>query len=480
MSKYSNIIALIGVIIFGCSCQRAVIEPQQTELIVHSGTQDGVLRLPGDASETQIKVESSSPDWAAISLAEWLRVVPMGTKLRMISEANPDAIERKTQIQIFAGGITQHIEVIQAAGSPSLELGFAPQRVHHIGGEVRVDINSNGSDWTASTDAAWLQINRDLREGQLILKVSENPERYERRAFVDVRASADSEVKRFEVVQSGIVYWILPLLGNTFTPEQIEEGEIARKHILQGVPPRYSRERIFKYTTVSPAFTRIDYSFNHLSHYLYCKAILRDREILSGEDREEYISFLDVNGFSHLGQHVYWSKERRIEAEILLNMPEPCVRFVYYPAETTPATVGHPFPLSAMVIGTTTSQEVEDYQSTIGGVLTSNTQSRKIFTHTPDEGKPFTYEYYFSNGVMSELRFKTPNLFRYIYVGGNAVYITEDFRRMLRENGFEYYTYDPYSMLKQTYRNPSTNTEMVIQLMNYGGYSIQVTFKRYN
>ena len=475
-------IACIVAMLWGLSCQRSVVEPKQATLEIQGGVQDGILRLSGDASNTQLNINSNYADWTAISLAPWLQVTQQGSSLTLACEENLEATERKTQVQIMAGGITQHIDVVQASGTPSLELGFSPRKVDALGGEVRVDVNSNTDAWSATTDASWIQIKRDLREGQLVLDIDKNIERHERTAIVSVRASLEGEAQQFEVRQSGVIYWLIPILGGNLTPEQVSESEQSRKHVLQGLPPLYSRERIFKYTTVSHAFPRIDYSFNHLGMHLFSKAILRNVAILTEPDLSEYKAFIESEGFSHLGQHVYWHDKQRVEAEILLNTAEPCVRFAHYPAQPSDITTGHPFPLASVTIGTSTVADVDAYQTSIGGVLGATaTASRRVFTHTPSDGKskPFTYTYTFSAGTLSTLVYRNPNFSNYIYVGGNMVYPTADLRRMLREEGFEYYSFDQYSMFKRVYRNPQTRVELTLELTSGGGYAIQMTFRRY-
>lgn len=473
-------IACIMAMLFSLSCQRSVVEPKQATLNIQGGIQDGILRLSGEASNTQLNINSNYTDWTAISLAPWLQVTQQGSSLTLTCEENLEAIERKTQVQIMAGGITQHIDVVQASGAPSLELGFSPRKVDALGGEVRVDVNSNTDAWSATTDATWIQIKRDLREGQLVLNIDKNIERHERTATVRVRTSLEGEAHQFEVTQRGVVYWLIPILGSNLTPEQVSESEQSRKHVLQGLPPLYSRERIFKYTTVSQAFPRIDYSFNHLGTHLFSKAILRNVAILAEPDLSEYKSFIESEGFSLLGQHVYWNDKQRVEAEILLNTAEPCVRFAHYPAQPSEITTGHPFPLASATIGTSTTDDVDAYQTSIGGVLGATaTASRRVFTHTPGDGsKPFTYTYTFRGGVLYTLVYRNPNYSKYIYVGGNMVYPTADLRRILREEGFEYYSFEPYSLFKRVYRNPQTGVELTLELTS-GQYAIQMTFKRY-
>lgn len=479
--KVHSIIVATLLTVCAYSCTRTELEPQQAELMVVLEGEGGVLRLAGNAAQTRISVQTNREDWTAISTAKWLQLKPEGTTLLVQCEANPEASERKAQVQVISGGISKQFEVYQASGTAVLELGFAPQKLDQFGGEVRVDINSNGDQWTASTEADWIKIDRDLREGQLVLTVDENTVRYERKAVVEVRASAESEPQRFEVVQSGIVYWIVPILGSGLTPDQINEGETARKHTLQGIPPQFG-DRTFRYTTVSPAFTRMDYTFNYQTNHLFTKAILRNAEVLQGNELVEYVDFLKGKGFSELGHQVYWLEKQRIEAEVLLHQAEPCVRFTHYPAEEANIEVGHPFPLNGVTIGVTTAEQIDAYQASIGGVLNvaNSSPTRRVFTHTPGGSrKPFTYEYTLMNGTLSQLRFTNPNFFQYVYIADKRLFATADLRRQIREAGFRYHSFGLYSLFQETYRNPETQTEMMMQMVTLGGNAIQMTFKAY-
>lgn len=479
--KVHSILAAALIVVCGYSCDRTELEPQQAELVVDLATEGDVLRLAGSAVETRVPVQSNYKDWTAISSAKWLVLKPDGKSLLVKCEPNPEAYERRAQIQVISGGISKQFEVLQSSGIAVLELGFTPHKLDQFGGVVRVDVNSNSQEWTATTEADWIKIDRDLREGQLLLTVEENTVRYERKAVVAVRASAESEVQSFEVVQSGIVYWIIPILGAGLTPDQIDEGETARKHILQGVPPRFG-DRTFKYTTVSPAFTRMDYTFNSQAHHLFTRAILPSADILQGDDLVEYVAFLGEQGFMELGHKAYWHERQRVEAELLLHHSEPCVRFVHYPAEEFNIQVGHPFPLSGVTIGVSTAEQIDAYQATIGGVLnaTNSTTTRRVFTHTPEGSlKPFTYEYTLRNGTLSGVRFTNPNLFQYIYIADKRIYPTADLRRQLREAGLRYHSFGLYSIFQQTYRNPETQIELQLQLQSVGGYAIQMTFGAY-
>lgn len=473
--------------LLGHSCQREVVEAETPTLqVAHS---DSKVMIPADGTEVSLAVSSNRADWSAIAQDAWLEVSKGDKQLILKAQSNTSMATRRTSVQVLAGGLSRRVEVEQQSGTASVNLGLTPRAVDQWGGELRIDIDSNGDTWVATTDAEWLKLERDTREQQLIVLVSEHTERRKRTATIVVRPSEGAEPKTIEVQQEGIRYWLLPILSKGQTIDLVEGQEVARRHTLVGKPSSsWAFEKVYKFATISPAFPRLDYVFNRTGEYLFCKAMLQSPAILEGAEHTEFAEYLVARKFEDKGHHVYWNEELRTEAEVILEAAEPFVRYTYYPVDPNNNPTTDHFPLASVTLGSSTPEEIEAYQLSLGGVADEklSSASRKVYRHTKAGlPKPFVYDYKFTAGKLSLLTYADGNIGRYIYLGSSLVYLNAAFREMLHREGFKYHARDAYATyLKETYRNAEKRIDMVVEVQRTdpygsGGVAVVISFKAY-
>ncbi len=481
-------IAILGLLT--SACQRDKVHEPETPILDITIPQGGVVEFTNEASEASITVNTTSDEWGAAAADSWLTVTPQKGTLLLKAESNVDPTERQTTVEVFTSNIKKSFIVTQKSSPLSLSLGLTPKAIDQWGGDICIDINSNVDTWSATSDVEWLTLKRDLSQQQLVISVEENTAREKRQATIQVRVSDESDPLSFEVVQNGIIYWVLPIIEPGLKPEQVEELESTRRHTLQGIPNRYAPEKIYKYSTVSPVIPRIEYSFNKQEDYIHTRAILQNANVVSGEEYNAFAEFMRANGFSEDSTNLFVHEGYNTEAELLLGNSEKFILYTYYPEEENPqATVTH-FPFtSSLSFYTSRLPAITTYQTSIGGILDNNwsTTSRKVFRHSATgESKSYTYAYNFSWSSFNQLQFVDPNIFRYIYFGdNNMIHFTKAFRTMLRKHGYAFRSRDAYSQLKYVFRNAKRNVEVTIELGvnafpdkdETGGYAIIMTFK---
>lgn len=486
--KTMNVKAILAVALLcllGYSCQRDVIEPEAITLKVEKS--EGKVVLSAEGTEVNLGVSTNSPDWTAMAEDAWLEVVQGEKQITLKAQRNTSMASRSTSVQVLAGGLSRRIAVEQSSGVASVDLGFAPRAVDQWGGTLRIDLSSNADTWEATTEADWITLERDTQEQQLVVSVAEHTERRKRVATIEVRASEGAEPKTIEVRQDGIRYWLLPILDKGQTMDNIQTKEMARRHKLAGPPPNsWAFEKVYKFETISPAFPRLEYILNRTNDYLFCKAILKDVATLEGDEYKEFVEFLVANKFEDKGNQVFWSEELRTEAEVVLEAVEPFVKYTYYPVDPNDYPTTKHYPFQGMKLGSSTPEDVDTYQKSIGGVLDDkrSTASRKVYLHQ-SASKPVVYDYTFTtDNKLSKLIYTDGLIGRYIYLGTSVVYLNNSFRGMIHGEGFKYHSRDAYtSYIKDTYRNYKTSTDMVVEVVGtnayVGGPAVVLTFKAY-
>lgn len=482
--KAKLIWTLAFVCLLGCACQREVIEPQTPTLQVEKS--DSKVVLTAEGTDVSLGVTTNSDDWSAMAQDAWLEVIKGDKQITLRAQRNTLISSRSTLVQVFAGGLSRQITVEQLSGSAVIEVGLAPQIVDQWGGELRIDVSSNTDTWQATTDADWITLERDTKEQQLIVSVAEHTERKGRVAVIEFRSAEGAEPKTMEVHQDGIRYWLLPIFGKPLTIDDAQAKEVARRHKLVEQPiSAWAFEKIYKFGTISPALPRVDYVFNRTSDFLFAKTILKDVATLEGDEYTEFTKYLLANKFEDKGNRVFWSEDLRTEAEVILEATEPYIKYTYYPEDP----YNHPtidiFPLSSIVLGESTPEQIDAHQKALGTMLddTRSSLTRKVYTKKVGT-KQIVYDYAFTAGKLSKLTYADGIIGHYIYLNGSLVYLNRSFRELIQNEGFRFHARDPYaSYLKDTYRNAAKRVEMLVEVgtnpYDRSGVAVVLTFKTY-
>lgn len=455
---------------------------------------DGQLTLPATAIDQTIALKSGGADWRVFSTDPWLVASREGDAIRLKATSNTSQIARRATIEVVAVGATRSFVVEQQAAGAELTLGLVPDELDQFGGERRIDVNSNFDTWLVSTEAEWITVERDLVQKQIVLNIAENKARQPREATVEVRQAEGAEPLTFKVSQQGIVYWILPILDRTLKPEQLEELEDKRKSILQGVPPTYVMERIFQFTTTSPAIVRLDYSYTRRGDAIHTKAILADPSVVAdGEAYDDFRAFMQANGFEEVSAKFFRNDATRTEMQVVIGKSESFLHFCTFPENTDPQAtiIRWPWEDGKLTFLISTIAQTDAYQASIGGVKDSKytTTRRLVYRHTEaglEKSLTYTYNLSWSNRV-NNLVFTEPNYRRIVYFDEAMIFFTEPFRTMLRDNGYIFYSRDGLKTFSYVYRKASPKVELLIEIAEnaypatgeVAGHAVVMTFRQY-
>lgn len=459
----------------------------------------GQLSLPASPIDQTIALKSGGADWRVYSTDKWLTATREGESIRLQAQSNTSQQPRRATVEVIAAGATRSFVVEQLAASADLSIGLTPDPLDQFGGERRVDVNTNLDTWLVSTEADWVHVDCDFVQRQIVIKVDENKDRQPREATIEVRQSEGDEPLTFVVSQQGIVYWILPILDTTLKPDQLEELEDRRHNLLQGVPASTIPERVFKFSTNSPAIVRLDYSYTRSGEAMYCKAILADASVVAeGEAYDDLKAFMQSQGFVEESPRFFRHASLRAEAQVVQARAEQFIYFCVYPVDTEDPdakisrwpwdTAG---PLSFVYPGASLTS-INDYQTSIGGVRDDNytTSRRVVYRHTePGLEKSYVYSYNLNwSSRLSSLTYVDPNYRRILYFDGSRIFFKEPFRKMLQDNGYVFQSRDPYKTFSYTFRRSNPNVELLIEVVEHefplkgteaSGQAVAMTFKIY-
>lgn len=465
----SFIIALLGLGLI--SCQREQDPQFSPELSV---SQQETLTLPASEISHRISVLTNlAPgQWSVLSQSSWLKVNIENNGILLSAAANEAPQRRHTTVQVIGGGLKHTFEVVQSAASTTLEVGFAPEAIDQWGGELRVDVNSNVDSWIARSDADWIELTPNYRDGVVSIKVSEHTERTDRIATVEVIDQATSIIKTFEVVQKGIIYYMLPCSDPELSDDELVAYELGRRSKLKKSPSYF--DQTYKFTTVSPAFSEIHYTIDYLGDKSILKSqmILSSPSILDEKGKTEFFTFLKEQGFEELHTGIFFSEKHSIEVELKLDESQPYVLCTHYLTEDSPQPSVSQLPLEVSVFGKTTPAEVDEWNKANSGKIDTHLSignSRRAYRVIEgDENRMnvITRIYNFRYGLLESTIHTDQNIIRYLYYvivkSGTKFFLTKEFRKVIYREGFKLHTANQ-STNSYVFRNPETKIEMAVR-----------------
>lgn len=483
MKRPFRLLGLLSFLLLTYSCQNGGFE----ELDRLEVTTQAEVKSAAEATELVVGVETNYSKWAAVSKASWLTATPAGTNLVLQFEANPSLKGRATEVVITAGGMTKTLKVQQAGQAKlSLQIEGVEERLtlSKLATQRRLLVKTNAEEWTISSDASWLTADASPANGELVVRVQENPTTSTRTGHLTI--SAEGKTASLEVRQEGKLHFLLPygLWGQDL--EDVHALEQERGSSRQAVPNPTNRIAYYTYKTQSVAFPTVRYEFmNYGDSYLYTTALQAETSELVYS--EEFRKWLSDEGFvrvtsasvtSGIIEYIHSAKRLKLYtyAHKLTNDATSNTGMVYIiPLHNQPSrqTTLASLDLGPTNFGVATLSDVEQWESRNGGhydqEFTNNIGIRFWFAEAPYYGRGYFFrEGTEQNGVkpqvMSEKLYFYYDYTQLIYLYGAIPYPTNEFINLARGAG---YVLDHYDPVRRWYLFFNRNTGMAFLLRNF-------------
>lgn len=156
-----------------------------------------------DGGYGKIFVETNDTYWSVSSNANWIKTTRTDFGATVECENNPTKKKRSARIEIkFACGKTQYVNVEQAIGRTTLSVPQKTVQFNNFGGtNSNVVVNCNYDQWTATTDANWIKVER--KYGGIRITCDKNYVANSRTATVTIKTNDAENLKEYiTVIQS--------------------------------------------------------------------------------------------------------------------------------------------------------------------------------------------------------------------------------------------------------------------------------------
>ncbi|MDO4770633.1 BACON domain-containing protein [Porphyromonas sp.] len=462
--KYYIIAILVALSLCITSCRDEQVSPsrQKTELVV---SQQETLTLPAEATEHRVSVQTNVQEWTCFSKSSWLQAKASGREIVLSVSANTEAQYRETTVQIVAADQVYNFNVKQHGTAITLALSNQPDIIDQWGAEILVDVNTNVETWTAESSESWVEVTPKHRDDQLLIKVIANDSRYKRNATVTVTETTSGIKKEFQLVQRGMVYFILPFTGYESSKGELINFETNRNSNLVQTPTEYNP--VYKFETVSPIFRTILYTVDIDETIMRSQVFFDTKKMTTDQEKAEFYGYLSDEGFNHEGDNIYYSTKHQSEAELKANH----MLYTYYPLEKVATQPIDGLPLENTEINSTTPDEIKAYQKNLGReyIDSLSKEDRRLVFRSFDGDKEELHVYYFSSvsGKLIEAIHFYENMPRYMYTADNQkTYFTRELRKAIRKDKFTFNYYSD-TKLRYSYLSPDRKTEMLVEQVKH-------------
>lgn len=466
------------------SCNKTVEPEEAPELTVKQETE---VVLASTNAEKSIELVTNQNNCTAIAQHDWLVVTVAGKVLKLKAYDNPDPQDRTTRVQVMAGGLVRSFSVRQSSASTTLDLGFNPRRLDQWGGRVSIDIVSNLDDWQAHSEEEWIKLIPNHKDDILDIEVSENTDRAEREAVVEVKVG--ELTKTFKVTQDGIIYFISPFIKFRMEPEELIEFEKNRKSKLIESPRYQFLDGVYRFRTISPIFPEILYNWIGRSSEIreaVLPIVLPEGEMLNETLKAELMDFFQKeNGNEPLVDlgNVYFAGKLWADIEFIQTKDgKDALKLTFVP-EQKPLSehlVAKRLPFSSdFEIAKTTQADVRTWMESYGGVLDTvksfgsvmHYVSTKKFKKKDDSELAINTHHRFSFSAITKKLSHSEHydglFLSYGYLPETAksleFFLTIEFRKLLAANGYAFVSKSSnISSTTFIYHNQTKNIKLTI------------------
>lgn len=441
------LVALV-LLLFGCT--QEITPPVVLELVEYT-----TIDLPQEGGAREVAIRTNQAEWTAVSKESWLEVDQRSNKLLLKASPNTTFETRKTSILITAGGASQRLDVTQAPNSSSLSLagegvvaggasGSLLLRKNQFAGSTTLKVLTADPSWTCEVaEGTWLKAEKVALESSLLLSMEENESRAERKAILFIRTK--DQTLQLEVIQEGVLYYLLPLLTPESNKEDVRDFEEARQsRVVENAS--YLSGGSHTYHTVSPLFYEIKYSFDRRN----LREVIMQCQQPEGMLADEFTKLLEDAGFEYKadsGMERVFIKNMHhngtkyeIFANLVYGKPsvEPQVVFNVMKRQQGPMPTFDKLPdgIGRMDV---TQQEVIAWESTHGGMYSARNSQPETGYHFFDvlDKTYVARDYAFADGQLVNMRIFTYDISKFFYSPAkNTFKMTDEFKALLEKEGF--------------------------------------------
>jgi len=453
------------------------------------------LTFAKDASEQTVTVSTNKDSWSAFSTQEgWLSVEQQGQTLKVKAVANEQGRDRIASVIVNAGGLQKRIAVKQSAADVILEPEETSVAFSAVGGSKKIAYTSNGVGTKVELGSAvdWLTIDK-VTSHSFVLTAKENTDSHRRQ--VKVTLTEGTTIREIEVVQEGIIKYVLPLLKVPASLGEVIRYERARGHELVKTPDGLINATSYRFTTQSKIMTFIQYEFKTDDAPGYTSAATICEDISLVKDNADFDAYLREQSFEKSeiakdGSYVtYRSKTIPLEIKLDIKPGGVIIRTTYVPIQPKDYPTFKTFPLTDQIpylgdrdlkIMGKKRADVHEAEKAWGGVLDTSIEQEDYERYKVSDSE---YRGYFF--VVATAKNKIPKDDPYIDVchGLNGYYgevtlglwidalgratPTREVTKFLEDNGFIFYA--TLRSGAQAFRNKAKEQALVLNTTTIGG-----------
>lgn len=440
----------------------------------------GPIVLDNTETTKTLSVTTNQPKFIAFSKSDWLDVVISGSEVTITASTNEEPRERRTKLFVIAGSAVEEIQILQNASAVSLKVITQEEggdlSIDQWSTQQLVDIEVNTDKWEVASDSPeWCRVRAKQFKKQIVIDVDENTKREGRTAKITLVVEQGKLIKEFYVKQSGIMYFIIPYLDfKNGTRGAITEFETERRSVVSG-----SWAIDYEFTTKSPAFNKITYAVAHNKLMTLARLEASTAQIITGEQKLEFIDYLKGQGFvEKKTEDLYYNPELRVLAEIK-NTYMPHVMFTYLAEQSQAYETFAAFPYGFIKWGAT-RKEIEEYEANNGGTYKydadweKETDGRYAIQFIPEDKEIQRRLYMLEKD--KEGNYGLLGTFQHFllidrgyYTHNGNTYLTNEFRELLKNEGFEYITTLPAPSRHDEFHNKSKELRLLTRVARYEG-----------
>lgn len=490
------VLMLLGV----SSCQKD--DDMMVASLSHNAGEE--LTLGSEASETEVLVTTNQPDWNYASTADWLHVEKLTDRLIISAEENVGAEERNSRIILTAGGILETLKVTQAGKGIVFSLEETELKFPYWGQEVTLHVASNASGWNVgSISESWVTVVADDKMERLTIKVEDNTGADPRTAELVLVTDDGGLQKSITISQEGKSEYFLPFFEWGANINVVQAKEEQRGHRLIHVPSDGSSAAgltgstpYYEFETKSSVFPLIRYeTMDYGPNFLYKATVVVESQEVFRSDA--FKAFMHANGFkSYSGYRMssgdrvmYKNEDNSVHALAYVKNNKTELIFMPNPKQPSPAkTLDRIYFLNdGLTLDRSTLKEVVDSENA-KGFATDTLWNAELSAQMGipmrvfhDASPMYARWYYFwtsetaneEDAVLSEARFVFDRLDYGIYQFGNLVLLTDEFKALVKEYGFEAQDalMDPTSF-QYFFDNKEKNVRLVAQRASWNGKKV--------
>lgn len=355
----------------------------------------------------------------------------------------------------------------------SLKVSPSGDLIAESSGEIfELDIETMASNWQYECEDDWILITKNQASDKMSISVKENFIEADREAII--RLAIPGITKEIKVIQkaSNLTNFMLPFYEFQISPKMdiVRAFEEARNHEFA-----YSGQYGYTFKSESKLFKRFIYSFNLMGVLVESKVAVPKSDSLIDDTR--FIDFILSKGFELQyseriveGGDVYWSEKNQASLVVSSNPVVPFITAGLSREKPVNPEIDenyetfdtYPYP-PCLTYGATISDITA--KEGRGPDLDMTGADNKQIVYLDSDG-PKRYYHLDKNLKLIQCQYTTADINRIGYISWTSLslYLTKNFKELLKNEGFEFFKYDAINKT-HGYRNTSTGLELQIGIM---------------